>query len=119
MSSKNLGVNFWDEILTFMAHYTDKKVYLSEEILSKMSIKEIEMRNLEYSIILRLSAHIAILMMLNGRILFDDRAIFNYNSILTAYIEELIVLKEAERNPKAVDSIIFYISFLIGDQNQT
>ncbi len=73
------------------------------------------MRNLEYSIILRLSAHIAIMMMLNGRIVKDDRAISNYNLILTAYIDELIVLKNAEKNLRSVDSIIFYISYLIGD----
>lgn len=74
------------------------------------------MRKLEYSIILRLSAHVAIVMMLNGRILSGERALYNYNSILNAYIEELITLKDAERNPRAVESIIFYISFLIGDQ---
>jgi hypothetical protein len=108
-------VNFWDEILTFLAHYTDRNVYFSSDRTFNLSTREIEMRNLEYSIILRLSAHIAIMMMLNGRIVKDDRAISNYNLILTAYIDELIVLKNAEKNLRSVDSIIFYISYLIGD----
>jgi hypothetical protein len=111
-----MGVNMWDEVLTFLAHYTDRNVYFSPDIVSRLSAREMEMRNLEYSIVLRLSAHIAIVLMLNGRIVNGERSMSNYNSILTAYLEELIVLKEADKNPRGVESVVFYISFLLGEQ---
>jgi len=48
------------------------------------------MREHEYTIRLRLSAHLAIIMLLNGRILDDERSIMNFNQILGTYIEDLI-----------------------------
>jgi hypothetical protein len=48
------------------------------------------MREHEYTIRLRLAAHLAIIMLLNGRILDDERSIMNFNQILSTYIEDLI-----------------------------
>jgi hypothetical protein len=48
------------------------------------------MREHEYSIRLRLAAHLAIIMLLNGRILDNERSIMNFNQILSNYIDELI-----------------------------
>ena len=70
----------------------------------------------EYSMRLRLSAHVSICLLLNGRILHNERSIMNYNQILSTYIDDLILMKRPEQNIKDLESIIFYISFLVGER---
>ncbi len=77
------------------------------------------MREYEYTIRLRLATHMAIFMLLNGRIMHDERSIRNYNRILSTYIDDLIAYKRPERNIKDLESIIFYTSFLVGERAQS
>ena len=67
-----------------MAHETDRELFLNggnfqDEIYSQ---SHQSMREHEYTIKLRLAAHLAIVMLLNGRILHDERSIMNFNQIL-------------------------------------
>jgi hypothetical protein len=59
---------------------------------------------------------LAIIMLLNGRILDNERSIMNFNQILSNYIDELIAQKNPQRNLKELESIIFYTSYLIGER---
>lgn len=67
----------------------------------------------KYTIILRVFTHLAMMLLVTGRV--SDIGISSYNSILSEYIDYLVKTQQAYLNSKAVESIIFYISFLISD----
>lgn len=57
------------------------------------------------------------LLLVTGRI--SDHNIQSYNEILSEYIDLLVNTKQADKDPKSVDQVIFYISFLIGEDFQS
>lgn len=77
---------------------------------------ELTKNSLELSIFLRLGAHIAMLLLVSGRINDSIQAKKSYNDIMKAFLNEFIKLKQGDKDPRNMEPVLFYISFMIGEE---
>jgi hypothetical protein len=93
-----------------------------------MQKKALEKQNIEHAIQLRLAAHVAISLLMNGRLSIDtwkplesgslDRvwAVRNYNFIVQTYFDYLCYPRDSIERP--LKQAILYIGFLLGPDQQ-
>lgn len=88
--------------------------------MSKIPLREREKVRTEHAINLRLSAHIAIAFLVNGRLSDSPRTQNNYNAILSTYLDFLTFPRPGlQDQQRPLKQSILYLSFLIGAERQT
>ena len=123
-SSDNLTLNLWDKILAYLAHHIDPKNFFDENYPNRMSKRAHDKQNAEHAIQLRLAAHVAITLLMNGRLSIDSWnpsetgsldnvwAVRNYNFVVQTYFDYLIYPRDSIEKP--LKQGILYIGFLLG-----
>jgi hypothetical protein len=117
-SSAHPDSNLWDDVLTFLVNEVSRRRQRNTQDLSQSAYDNAK-NTQEYQVIIRVAAHVAMSLLMNGRLLGDERSIRNYNTLIEAYIEYLIGVKNASSNPLSIEQVIFYIGFLVGVEKQS
>jgi hypothetical protein len=113
-SSKRFGINQWAIVTEILADIVNKN---RDQQDSTFNMLEKEKRQLKRSVILRVCAHVAILFMVTGRV--NESNIPSYNYILSSFITHFIETKQADKQMECAERVLFYISYLIGEDAQT
>ena len=94
-----------------------------------MQKKALEKQNIEHAIQLRLAAHLAISLLMNGRLSIDSWSpsesgsldsvwtVRNYNFVVQTYFDYLCYPRDSIERP--LKQAILYIGFLLGPDQQT
>ena len=127
-SSDNLTHNLCDNILDYLAKHIDPKNFFDENYPNKMQRRALEKQNAEHAIQLRLAAHVAITLLMNGRLSIDSWnpsvsgsldsvwTVRNYNFIVQTYFDYLTYPRDLIERP--LKQAILYIGFILGPDQQ-